>query len=150
MVKGKANRTPDDMYLHTALQSCSRTQSAARSKLDPRILRILQLLSTASTSGIQLRQFSKDVNLSHSRLRHVFKLATGLPPGKYVRRLRMERARELLQTTFLSVKEVMACAGFNDQSHFVREYKKTFGATPSSSRLRLMPSLKKRKNPNVA
>ena len=49
-------------------------------------------------------------------------------------RKRQLRAKELLASTFLSVKEVMSSAGLTDMSHFVRDYKLTFGETPSQTR----------------
>lgn len=41
-----------------------------------------------------------------------------MPPARYLRRLRMRRAMELLETTNLSVKQVMARVGLCDESHF--------------------------------
>lgn len=52
----------------------------------------------------------------------------------YVRLARLEAAKELLETTFLSVKEIGGLAGFVDNSHFVRYFKKRYGATPSEHR----------------
>jgi AraC-like DNA-binding protein len=76
------------------------------------------------------------VNLSPSRLHQLFKEETGVPPARYLRRLRMCRARELLETTNLSVKQVMAGVGVTDESHFVRDFKKTCGLTPARYRER--------------
>ena len=76
------------------------------------------------------------VNLSPSRLHQLFKEETGLPPARYLRRLRMRRARELLETTHLSVKQVMAAIGLTDESHFVRDFKKSCGLTPARYRQR--------------
>jgi len=46
----------------------------------------------------------------------------------------MEKAALLLGTTFLSVKEIADKAGLGDTSHFVRDFKKMFGATPTAYR----------------
>ena len=46
----------------------------------------------------------------------------------------MQRAQELLQNTFLSVKEVAFSIGVRDVSHFVRDFKKLCGQTPSEFR----------------
>ncbi|HKO61407.1 MAG TPA: helix-turn-helix domain-containing protein [Pyrinomonadaceae bacterium] len=76
------------------------------------------------------------VNLSQSRLRYLFKREIGMPPAHYLRAFRMERAKELLETTFLPVKVIISTIGVNDQSHFIREFKKTYGLTPAQYRLR--------------
>jgi len=52
--------------------------------------------------------------LSPSRLRHLIKATTGLSVNRYVKNLRMQRARELLTSTFLSVKQIMVQVGCND------------------------------------
>ena len=62
------------------------------------------------------------------------KAETGLAPGQFLRALRLQAARELLESSPLSVKEVMAKAGFNDKSYFTRAFKQAFGASPSSYR----------------
>ena len=46
----------------------------------------------------------------------------------------MERAKELLETSFLSVKEIAHRVGLNDESHFVRDFKMIYGLTPISYR----------------
>jgi AraC family transcriptional regulator, arabinose operon regulatory protein len=76
------------------------------------------------------------VNLSRSRFAHLFKHETGVSPARYLRDQRLERARDLLESTFLSVKEVMAAVGFNDPSHFSRDFHRTFGASPRAWRKR--------------
>lgn len=74
------------------------------------------------------------LRLSDSRLRHIIKAETGLSPGQFLRSLRLQGARELLESSPLSVKEVMAKSGFNDKSYFTRAFKQAFGASPSSYR----------------
>ena len=58
----------------------------------------------------------------------------------------MQAAKELLETTFLSVKEIVALAGFNDESHFVRNFKKLYGVTPSEHRGLIRKSSNQRRN----
>ena len=48
----------------------------------------------------------------------------------------MERARHLLETSFLSVKEIAHQVGLNDESHFVRDFKKAYGEPPTRYRIR--------------
>jgi len=74
------------------------------------------------------------VRLSPSRLSQLFKAETGMSPMQYLRTLRMRQAEDLLQTTFLSVKEIAFLSGASDVSHFVRDFKRHFGLTPSEFR----------------
>ena len=57
-----------------------------------------------------------------------------MPPIQYLKVLRIERAKYLLETSFLSVKEIAHIVGVNDESHFVRDFKKTYGAPPTPYR----------------
>jgi transcriptional regulator GlxA family with amidase domain len=50
------------------------------------------------------------------------------------RELRLDHARHLLQTSFLTVKQVMAATGWNDPSHFSRGFKRRHGYTPRAQR----------------
>lgn len=79
-----------------------------------------------------LNEMAQFVNLSPSRLRYLFKTHVGKPPAQYLRAFRMQRAKELLETTFLSVKEIRNSIGVNDHSHFIREFKKSYGMTPAT------------------
>lgn len=74
--------------------------------------------------------------MSGSRLRHLFRTEMGTPPGRFLKLLRLQRAKELLRGSFLEVKEVATAVGFGDVSHFVRDYKMVHGETPSESRFR--------------
>ena len=80
---------------------------------------------------LSLAEFAQSVNLSVWRLCHIFKSDVGMPPIRYLRLLRMERAKDLLESSFLSVKEIAYQVGLNDESHFVRDFKTTYGYTPA-------------------
>lgn len=80
---------------------------------------------------LSLGEFAQSVNLSVWRLCHIFKSEVGMPPIRYLRLLRMERAKNLLESSFLSVKEIAFQVGLNDESHFVRDFKSTYGYSPA-------------------
>jgi transcriptional regulator GlxA family with amidase domain len=85
---------------------------------------------------VSLNELAQSVNLSVWRLGHIFRSDVGMAPIKYLRLLRMERARQLLETSYLSIKEIGYHVGLNDESHFVRDFKKTYGAPPTVYRTR--------------
>lgn len=87
---------------------------------------------------LSLGEFAQSVNLSVWRLCHIFKSDVGMPPIRYLRQLRMERAKDLLESSFLSVKEIAFQVGLNDESHFVRDFKSTYGYSPALYRARFI------------
>ena len=104
--------------------------------MEHRVRQAIALAEQTLHKGWSPAKLAALVNLSPSRLHQLFKEETGVPPARYLRQLRMRRAMELLETTHLSVKQVMAVVGLSDESHFVRDFKKTCGLTPARYRER--------------
>jgi transcriptional regulator GlxA family with amidase domain len=84
--------------------------------MDARIAAVIERLHAEIDRPLRGADLAAAVNLSASRLMHLFKREVGMPPARYLRNLRLRRARADLETTFLSVKQVMSRAGFNDPS----------------------------------
>jgi transcriptional regulator GlxA family with amidase domain len=108
--------------------------------MDPRIQVVIATMSESVADRISMWTLCRKVNLSPARLRELFKKETGLSPMRYLRDLRMQRAEQLLRTTFLSIKEVTFLSGERDVSHFVRDFKKKYGRTPSEFRAQTQSS----------
>ena len=66
-----------------------------------------------------------------SHFRKLFKEVSGMPPVKYVNRVRILRSLELLQTTRKSIAEIAAAVGIHDQNYYARLFKKMIGCSPS-------------------
>jgi AraC-like DNA-binding protein len=102
--------------------------------LDKRVEKIVEMMKADVRGELTLTEFAQSVNLSVWRLSHIFKSDVGMPPIKYLKLLRMECAKELLESSFLSVKEIAFRVGLNDESHFVRDFKSTYGYSPTTYR----------------
>jgi len=102
--------------------------------MDKRVEKIIQMMRDDVRGELSLSEFAQSVNLSVWRLCHIFKSEVGMPPIRYLRLLRMERAKDLLESSFLSVKEIAFQVGLNDESHFVRDFKSTYGFSPAHYR----------------
>jgi transcriptional regulator GlxA family with amidase domain len=88
-------------------------------------------------------EIAAKLNLSTSRLRHLFKEHTGWSLGQFSKERKLWKAKRILQETFSSVKEASVIAGFSDVSHFVRDYKLRFGYRPSETPARAQGVLAK-------
>jgi transcriptional regulator GlxA family with amidase domain len=102
--------------------------------MDERVLTVIALMKHNPRRSLPLSSLARSVNLSPTRLCCLFKAEIGTPPARYLRKLRMQDATTLLVTTFLSVKEIIAQVGFTDESHFVRDFKRIYGVTPTEYR----------------
>jgi transcriptional regulator GlxA family with amidase domain len=83
----------------------------------------LSLETLAATSGLSMYHFLRE-----------FKQSQGVTPHHYLVQRRIERARELLTRTDLSVSEIAFACGFSDQSHFGRRFRELVGVPPSAFR----------------
>jgi transcriptional regulator GlxA family with amidase domain len=102
--------------------------------MDSRVQKIIVLLEGNPHRALSLREMALTINLSVPRLRLLFKAATGMSPTQYFKLLKMRKAKSLLETTFLTIKEIAAGIGIKDVSHFVRDFKKAYGMSPAQYR----------------
>jgi transcriptional regulator GlxA family with amidase domain len=106
--------------------------------MDPRVLRVIDYIEANPGKKLALEELAMTMNLSASRLRHLFSSQMGVSPKQYQITIRMEHAKHLIENTFLNVKEVMASVGVSDESHFVRDFERAYGLTPGRYRERYM------------
>jgi transcriptional regulator GlxA family with amidase domain len=104
--------------------------------VDQRIAAVIERMEQEIQRPLRVAELAARVNLSASRLMHLFRAETGVPPARYLRELRLRRARAELEQTFLSVKEIMFAFGFTDPSHFSRTFKRRYGVSPAAVRPR--------------
>lgn len=87
------------------------------------------------TEKLTIDMLEKFAHMSKSSLIRMFKRELGLSPMEYIIRLRLDKAKQLLQVT-RSVKESCFASGFNDVNYFVRLFKNREGITPGRYLLR--------------
>lgn len=84
--------------------------------------------------NFRVSHVSEYLHLSNEYFCRLFKKETSMNVIEYVKNVRMERANEYLTKGDYTVKEIALLSGYNDYSHFCREYKKTFGVTATEYR----------------
>ena len=92
-----------------------------------------ELMDADPTEQHSLGQLSSRVAMSPFLFARVFRELVGVPPHKYLVRLRLERARSVLQSG-MSVTDACYAVGFNNLSHFIRTFRRHFGCLPSETR----------------
>jgi len=96
--------------------------------------RALKLLDRQFARELTDAALARQLGLSTSHFRHLFRQLTGQPFHRYLMGLRLERARELLGDARWSVTEIAYQVGFTSVAHFSRAYSVRFGAPPSGRR----------------
>lgn len=84
--------------------------------------------------SIQLSEVAKKLYLSTAYFSRLFKEKTGMTFSDYLANCRVERARQLLATTDLSIAEVSAAIGYQEANSFSRLFKARTGQSPSDYR----------------
>jgi AraC-like DNA-binding protein len=85
-------------------------------------------------SPLDMKQLMRQLPMSYSKFRKIFKKLTNEAPNQYHLNLRLDKARELLGTTNLNVTEVAYSLGFDSVFYFSRLFKKKNGISPKSYR----------------
>jgi AraC family transcriptional regulator, arabinose operon regulatory protein len=102
--------------------------------MDRRIDLIITKIETDVAASWDVASLAALVNLSPSRFRHLFKQETGTSPAQYVKDFRLRKAEVMLRTSFLSVKQILKQVGIGSNAHFVRDFRRIYGMTPTTYR----------------
>lgn len=85
-------------------------------------------------SSVSLQQLAVLAGRSLSSFKRDFLAIYNMPPSTWLRQRRLEKARELLLNTTMTVTDVCYTLGFENLAHFSRLFKSRFGYSPSKSR----------------
>lgn len=97
-------------------------------------IRTKELLIANMDGEITLRELARECGLSERHFARAFKLSTGDPPFRWLAKMRLARAKELLTKTSLSLSEIAMTCGYSDQSHFTRAFFDSTGVPPGAWR----------------
>jgi len=128
-VLSKGIFTADETLLHIdqALQRSKRLGSD-----NQRLVRkVMAFIHEHYPEPLSRDQLASYAGVSERHLNRCFLQETGLAPGSYLNRYRIQKARCLLKEQDLSITEVMGSVGFSDSSYFTRVFRREVGMAPS-------------------
>lgn len=103
--------------------------------LPPHVLkRTLECLRSHLDQDFSLETLATDAKLSPYHFARQFKTSVGEAPYRYLMRLRVEQAKQLLKTTDKPIAEIALTIGYSSQAHFTTAFKKFTGITPARFR----------------
>ena len=104
----------------------------------PAVRQAKSIINESYTESIDFCRLATEVKLHQRYLISLFKSMTGIPPHQYQIALRVDLARRLLESK-LSLSNVASSAGFADQSHLNRHFKRIYNQTPGEFREHTIP-----------
>ncbi|AKJ65659.1 helix-turn-helix domain-containing protein [Kiritimatiella glycovorans] len=101
-----------------------------------KVREIMNYLAEHYTEPISLDDVAQAVNLSRFRAAHLVKEVTGKTILQHVKRMRVQKARELLDQSERNYADIAYELGFSDQSYFIKQFRELTGTTPARYRHR--------------
>ncbi|NLS18860.1 helix-turn-helix transcriptional regulator [Rhizobium sp. P40RR-XXII] len=112
-----------DKFMHNGVGVSSlsiRQEKAAKEYMIENLGRELSVAEVASVAGLSPNHFTQE-----------FRKATGTTPYQWLMKMRVDRAKDLLPSPTLSLKDIADECGFTDQSHFTKVFARETGSTPA-------------------
>lgn len=100
----------------------------------PQIAKGVLLLKQTYLENIPIEEFAAQSNLSISSFRTLFRKQYGTSPLQYRNMLRINRAKQLIESDNFTVAEAAYASGFENIGYFCRCYKKIMGETPGMTK----------------
>jgi len=137
LVRAREQNDPRSQIIETAcllrmlghLLQSPKTPSKQRDST--RVQRAVAYLHQHLAEPLDLDQLAEVSDLSRSHLTRLFRHHTGHTPMTYLRRARVEHARQLLADVDLSIKQIARRCGFDDAYHFSRVFRQIDGLSPT-------------------
>jgi AraC-like DNA-binding protein len=125
------------------LIGASEHRACPRSPSDPLVTRALEQMRRELARRLSVAELARSVGLSRAAFARRFRAELGEPPERYLSRLRMQRAAELLGSTDAGLAAIAAEIGYGSEFAFSRAFKRCFGVSPSGYRrqVRAVPAV---------
>lgn len=103
-------------------------------RTDPRLSAAVRRMEESIAQRVGVPEIARALGLSRRQLERLFERDLGMTPARYLRELRLERSRHLLQQTRMPVIEIAMACGFASAAHFSRSFRRRYGTSPKAAR----------------
>jgi AraC family transcriptional regulator len=100
------------------------------------LLQVLEYINDHLSQDIKLADLADLLGMSQFHFSHLFKQALGTSPYQYLLQQRIERAKQLLKQTDLSIMDIALECGFNSHSHLSKQFRQFTAMTPKAYRVK--------------
>lgn len=95
------------------------------------------VLENIDDPELNVEKFCREMGMSHSGLHTKLKALTGQSITRFIRRLRLKKASDLIEDNSKTMMDIAFAVGFNNRQFFIRSFKEQYGMTPTEYRSRL-------------
>ncbi|MFK7994485.1 MAG: GlxA family transcriptional regulator [Granulosicoccus sp.] len=135
---GRFAQSVSDWFLHTDVRPGENPQVAGLAERygvsDIGVLTALQAMENHLDDPLTLTQISGIVGVSVRQVNRLFRQHLGRSTQDFYARLRLDKAQSLLRGSLLSVTDIAQATGFANTAHFSRQFRRTYGVSPSRYR----------------
>ena len=101
---------------------------------ETKVGKALKFIQAHSNEGISLKDVAAALHINDAYLATKVKQSTGYSVGQWITKSRLSQALELLTNTDETIEQIGLRIGWQDVTHFIRQFKKTHGKTPAAWR----------------
>lgn len=124
-----------EMCLRTVMPGVNAEQrsslAALMSSRNPVLVATITQMNRHIDEPLSMDELAEAAGYSRRHLERLFRDSVGKSPGEFYRGLRLDRGRNLLSTTDLTLMEVSLACGFSTVSHFSKSFRARFGTAPT-------------------
>jgi LacI family transcriptional regulator len=131
---GAQNQNHDSPLLIAPLGVATRRSTDTTAIEDPMVARAAQIIREHACKGLTVKDLVSQMRMSHTTLYERFQAALGLPPHQAILKTKLDRVKNLLKQTDLSLEQIAEHAGFNHAEYMQVAFKREVGTTPGKYR----------------
>lgn len=124
-----------EMCLRTVMSGVDPQQrsslAALMSSRNPVLVATVTLMNSHIEDPLSMDDLAEAAGYCRRHLERLFRDATGKTPGEFYRSLRLDRGRNLLSTTDLTLQEIAMACGFGSASHFSKCFRARYRTSPT-------------------
>lgn len=137
------SRKVADLMVHHAVRDQTGPQTSSLMYHIPgrnvRLATIIQLMEQSIDAPLGAEELADAAGISVRQTERLFRRYLGTSPKRHYQALRLNRAKDLLVQSNLSITEIAIATGFSNISHFSKRFRAQFGVSPYGSRSDVFP-----------
>jgi AraC family transcriptional regulator of arabinose operon len=117
----------------------AKSPASSGPKMDSRVRTAIERMQKDLSVEMSIAEIAESAGLSESRMAHLFSQEVGVPPRRYLENLRLDRAKQLLEMTDMTVREIAHAMGFASEFYFSQRFQSWTGMRPTAYRIKMRP-----------